>query len=86
MDASNPEKPVFFKNLEVYAKMLGLETVEDVLLVDDGPQKNLLNNVHSAIHPQPGPVMMMMMIGSSPLSFNPGWRVFSNQVNPSQSM
>ena len=22
MDASNPEKPVFFKNLEVYAKML----------------------------------------------------------------
>ena len=51
MDASNPEKPVFLKNLEVYAKMLGLETVEDVLLVDDGPQKNLLNDVHSAIHP-----------------------------------
>ena len=37
VDASNPEKPVFLKNLEVYAKMLGLETVEDVLLVDDGP-------------------------------------------------
>ena len=51
VDASNPEKPVFFKNLEVYAKMLGLEIVEDVLLVDDGPQKNLLNDVHSAIHP-----------------------------------
>ena len=51
MDASNPEKPVFLKNLEVYAKMLGLETIEDVLLVDDGPQKNLLNDVHSAIHP-----------------------------------
>ena len=51
VDASNPEKPVFLKNLEVYAKMLGLETVEDVLLVDDGPQKNLLNDVHSAIHP-----------------------------------
>ena len=47
----NPEKQVFLKNLKVYAKMLGLETVEDVLLVDDGPQKNLLNNVHSAIHP-----------------------------------
>ena len=52
VDASNPEKPVFLKNLEVYAKMLGLETVEDVLLVDDGPQKNLLNDVHSAIHPR----------------------------------
>ena len=51
VDESNPEKPVFLKNLEVYAKMLGLETVEDVLLVDDGPQKNLLNDVHSAIHP-----------------------------------
>ena len=51
VDASNPEKPVFLKNLEVYAKMLGLETVEDVLLVDDGPEKNLLNDVHSAVHP-----------------------------------
>ena len=51
MDASNPEKPVFLKNLKVYAKMLGLETVEDVLLVDDGPQKNLLNNIHSVVHP-----------------------------------
>ena len=84
VDALNPEKLVFLKNLEVYAKMLGLETVEDVLLVDDGPQKNLLNDVHSAIHPRPGPVMMM--IGSSPLSFNLGWRVFSDQVYPSQSM
>ena len=51
VDASNPEKSVFLKNLEVYAKMLGLETVEDVLLVDDGPQKNLLNDVHSAVQP-----------------------------------
>ena len=51
MDTLNPEKPIFLKNLEVYAKMLGLETVEDVLQVDDGPQKNLLNDVHSAIHP-----------------------------------
>ena len=51
VDTSNVEKPVFLKNLKMYAKMLGLETVEDVLLVDDGPQKNLLNDVHSAIHP-----------------------------------
>ena len=37
MDASNLEKLVFLKNLKVYAKLLGLETVEGVLLVDDGP-------------------------------------------------
>ena len=37
VDVSNPEKPVFLKNLKVYAKVLELETVEDVLLVDDGP-------------------------------------------------
>ena len=49
--ASNPEKPLFLKNLKVYAKLLGLETVEDVLLVDDGPEKNLLNDVHSTVHP-----------------------------------
>ena len=51
VDASNPEKPLFLKSLNVFAKLLGLETIEDVLLVDDSPQKNLLNNVHSAIHP-----------------------------------
>ena len=51
MDASNPEKPIFLKNLKVYAKLLGLETIEDVLLVDDGPEKNLLNDVHSVVHP-----------------------------------
>ena len=38
MDASNPEKPIFLKNLKMYAKLLGLEIVEDVLLVDDGPE------------------------------------------------
>ena len=36
VDTSNPEKLVFLKNLKVYAKLLGLETVEDVLLMDDG--------------------------------------------------
>ena len=50
VDASNLEKPVFLKNLKVYAKLLGLETIEDVLLVDDGPEKNLLNDVHSVVH------------------------------------
>ena len=78
MDASNPEKLVFLKNLKVYAKLLGLEAVEDVLLVDDGPEKNLLNDVHSAVHPQPG--LVMMKIDSSPYSCNRGWRVYSDQV------
>ena len=51
MDASNSEKPIFLKNLKVYAKSLGLETIEDILLVDDGPKKNLLSDVHSTVHP-----------------------------------
>ena len=51
VDASNPEKPVFLKNLKPYAKLLGLKTVEDVLLVDNGPEKKPLNDVHSAVHP-----------------------------------
>ena len=51
MDAANLEKPVFLKNLKVYAKLLELETVEDVLLVYNGSEKNLLNDVHSAVHP-----------------------------------
>jgi hypothetical protein len=51
VESSNPHKPFFLKNLNVFAKLLGLESVEDVLLVDDSPQKNLLNDVHSAVHP-----------------------------------
>lgn len=51
VESSNPHKPFFLKNLNVFAKLLGLDTVEDVLLVDDSPQKNLLNDVHSAVHP-----------------------------------
>ena len=51
VNASNLEKSVFLKNLKVFPKLLGLETVEDVLLVDDSPQKNLLNDVHSDVHP-----------------------------------
>ena len=39
----------------MFAKLLGLETVEDVLLVNDSPLKNppmiVLNNVHSVVHP-----------------------------------
>ena len=51
VNTSNQEKPIFLKNLKVFAKLLGLETIEDVLLVDDGHEKNLLNDVHSVVHP-----------------------------------
>ena len=51
VDASNPKKLVFLKNLNVFAKFLGLKTIEDVLLMDDNPQKNLLNDIHSVVHP-----------------------------------
>ena len=51
VDASNQEKLIFLKNLKVFVKLLGLEIVKDVLLVNDGPEKNLLNDVHSAVHP-----------------------------------
>ena len=50
VDASYLQKLVYLKNLNVFAKLLGLETVEDILLVDDSLQKNLLNDVHSAVH------------------------------------
>ena len=49
--SSNPQNPIFLKNLNMFAKLLGLETIEDVLLLDDSAQKNLLNDVHSVVHP-----------------------------------
>ena len=51
IDSSYPSKLCFLKNLFQFAKLLRLEIVENVLLVDDSPQKNLLNDVHSIIHP-----------------------------------
>ena len=34
----------------MFAKLLGLETIENVLVVDDSPQKNLLNDIHSVVY------------------------------------
>ena len=48
---SNPLKVCFLKNLSWFAKFLRLEAVEDVLLVDDSPQKNFLNDVYSSVLP-----------------------------------
>jgi hypothetical protein len=51
VESSKPDKPFFLKDLRVFAKLLVLESVEEVLLVDDSPQKNLLNDPHNAVHP-----------------------------------
>jgi hypothetical protein len=50
-DPKNPEKPIFLKNLDVYANIVKLQNNEDVLLVDNSPMKNLLNDSYSAVHP-----------------------------------
>ncbi|KAG0572658.1 hypothetical protein KC19_VG114400 [Ceratodon purpureus] len=51
VESSKPDKPFCLKDLRVFAKLLVLESVEEVLLVDDSPQKNLLNDPHNAVHP-----------------------------------
>ena len=50
-DPKNPEKPIFLKNLDVYANIMKLQNIEDVLLVNDSSIKNLLNDSYSTIHP-----------------------------------
>ena len=50
VDSSNLDKPFFLKNLFEVAKLMRLETVEDVLLANDSPKENLLNDVHSVVH------------------------------------
>jgi hypothetical protein len=49
-DPENLEKPIFLKNLDVYANIVKLQNTEDVLLVDDSPMKNLLNDSYNAVH------------------------------------
>ena len=51
VNSSNLYKLFILKNLSEVAKLLRLEIVEDVLLVDDSPQKNLFKDVHSVVHP-----------------------------------
>jgi len=45
-------KPYFLKDLKYFASGKEMLSVEDVLLVDDSPVNNLLNNSHNAIHSQ----------------------------------
>ena len=49
---SAPDKPITLKNLSAYACIAGLSCVEDVLLIDDNPVKNLSNDPHNTIFPR----------------------------------
>ena len=49
---SVPDKPIFLKDLSAYARIAGLSCVEDVLLIDDSPVKNLSNDPHNIVFPR----------------------------------
>lgn len=43
---------VFLKDLKTFASVVGLESIDDVLLIDDTPTKCLPNDPYNAIHLQ----------------------------------
>ena len=49
---SAPDKPIFLKDLSAYARIAGLSCVEDVLLIDDSPVKNLINDPDNVVFPR----------------------------------
>ncbi len=48
---SNPHKPYFLKDVQKVARQSGLGSTDYILLIDDSPEKNLLNSEFQAIHP-----------------------------------
>ena len=46
------EKPFFLKDLATLVEMREIESTDYILLIDDSPLKNLLNNPYNAIHPK----------------------------------
>ena len=46
-----PSKPVFLKELATFANIVGLSSLDDILLIDDSPLKNLMNDSYSAVFP-----------------------------------
>ena len=46
------DKPIFLKDLSAYVHIVGLSCVEDVLLIDDNPIKNLSNDPHNTVFPR----------------------------------
>lgn len=43
---------MYLKDLANFARSAGLPYVENVLLIDDSPSKNLLNDTHNTVHPE----------------------------------
>lgn len=43
---------MYLKDLASFARSAGLPYVENVLLIDDSPSKNLLNDMHNTVHPE----------------------------------
>lgn len=64
-DPANPDKPFFLKDLKTLAKLLELNSLDAVVLVDDSPLKNLMNDRHSAIFPRTwqGDMRDMFLLG-----------------------
>lgn len=50
--STTPNKPVFLKDLTTFAHVASLSSFENILLIDDNPQKNLLNDLHNDVFPQ----------------------------------
>jgi len=48
-----PNKPIFLKDLAEFVHFVGLSSLEYILLIDDNPFKNLMNDLHSVVFPQP---------------------------------
>ena len=46
------EKPFFLKDLATLVERREIESTDYILLIDDSPLKNLLNNPYNAIHPK----------------------------------
>ena len=46
------KKPFFLKDLATLIEMREIESTDYILLIDDSPLKNLLNNPYNAIHPK----------------------------------
>ena len=46
-----PSKSVFMKELATFANIAGLFSLDDILLIDDSPLKNLMNDSYSAVFP-----------------------------------
>lgn len=49
---SQPNKPYFLKDLGTLHRMDEIDSVDNALMIDDSPVKNLLNDPYNAVHPE----------------------------------